>query len=223
VLASRDLLRRCVALDPEFATGWAELARSEYHVWFFGLQGDECLEVGFEHVRRALDLDPDQPDAHLVLGLLYAMSGDASAAVPAARRALELAPGRADLRLGFASLLVHVWRTDEAIPVLKGLTRLDPALRYMHLFQLALCYRRLGRIDEAIAKHHECLAANPDFFGAHTQLAAIHAQLDEMNQARTALSDVLRLRPDFCVGWIPRVPVGREFLVENLRKAGLRE
>jgi tetratricopeptide (TPR) repeat protein len=109
------------------------------------------------------------------------------------------------------------------MPLLRSLTRLDPALRYMHLFQLAICYRRLGRIDEAIAKHRECLAANPDFFGAHMNLAAIHAQLGEMNQARAALAEVMRLRPDFSIAKIPRLPSGREFLVDNLRKAGLRE
>jgi len=107
--------------------------------------------------------------------------------------------------------------------VLKSLTRLDPAQRYMHLFQLALCYKRLGRFDEAIAKHRECLAANPTFFGAHMQLASIHAQLGEMNQARAELAELLRLRPDFSIARIPRLPTGRDILVENLRKAGLRE
>jgi hypothetical protein len=64
---------------------------------------------------------------------------------------------------------------------------------------------------------------NPTFFGAHMNLVAIHAQLGELNQARASLSEVLRLRPDFSVAKIPRLPSGREFLIENLRKAGLRE
>jgi protein O-GlcNAc transferase len=145
------------------------------------------------------------------------------AAVASGRRALELAPGDAGLRLQFGTLLIYVDREDDAIPVLKNLSRLDPAERYMHLFQLALCYRRLGRIDEAIAKHRESIAANTDFFGAHMNLAAIHAELGELNQAQVALADALRVRPDFSVAKVPRLPTGREWLVENLRKAGLRE
>jgi predicted Zn-dependent protease len=151
------------------------------------------------------------------------MRGEGEAAVASARRSLELAPGDASLRLLFGTLLIHVNRTEEAISVLKNLTRLDPAQRYMHLFQVALCYMRLGRVDEAIAKQHECLAANPDFFGAPMQLAAIHAQLGEMNQARAALAEVLRIRPDFSVARIPRVPTNRAWLIDNLRKAGLPE
>jgi adenylate cyclase len=222
-LRAQDLLQRCVALDPELAVGWAELARSEYQLALFNVDHEANVERGLEHVRRALALDPDEPAAHLQRGMLLGMRGAWAEAVASAQRSVELAPGRADLRLWLATLLIHVERAEEAMPILRSLTRLDPALRYMHLFQLAICYRRLGRIDEAILKHRGCLAANPSFFGAHMNLAAIHAQLGELNQARAALAEVLRLRPDFSIAKIPRLPSGRDFLVENLRKAGLPE
>src|SRR5262245_5633232 len=221
VRASRELLLRCVGLDSEFALGWAELARCEQSLHLMGLE-DGVLELGLGHVRHALELDPEEPIAHMTLGLLLAMRGEREAAVASARRALELAPGDAGLGLSFGTMLIHVDRAKEAISVLKNLTRLDPAQRYMHLFQLALCYRKLGRIDEAIAKHRECLAADPSFFGAQMQLASIYSELGEMNQARAALAELLRLRPDFSIAKIPRVGF-REVLVANLRKAGLRE
>ncbi len=221
--AGRELLLRCVRLDPEFALGWAELARCEQFLHLLGMEDDAHLERGFEHVRQALELDPEEPSAHMTLGLLLGFRGEDEAAAASARRALELAPGDASLGLSFGTLLVHLNRNEEAISVLKSLTRLDPAQRYMHLFQLALCYKRLGRIDEAIAKHRESLAANPAFFGAQMQLASIYAQLGEMNQARAELAELLRLRPDFSIARIPRLPTGRDVLVENLRKAGLRE
>ena len=53
-------------------------------------------------------------------------------------------------------------------------------------------------------------------------LAAIYASLGDMNHARASLAEVMRIRPDFSIARIPRV-ARREFLVENLRKAGLRE
>jgi tetratricopeptide (TPR) repeat protein len=155
--------------------------------------------------------------------MIFSLRGHREAALVSAQRALELAPQRADLQLWFGVLLVGLAREEEAIRVLKGVTRLDPKLRYMHLFQIALVYRRLGRIDEAIAKHRESLALNPGFFGAWMNLAAIHAQLGEMNQARAAFAEMLRLRPGFRIRDIPRLPSGRDFLVENLRKLGLPE
>ena len=56
--AGHELLLRCVALDPEFALGWAELARCEQFLHLLEWD-DDALERGFEHVRRALELDPD--------------------------------------------------------------------------------------------------------------------------------------------------------------------
>ncbi len=220
-LAARELLQRCVSLDPEFALGWAELALAERLLHLLNADG-EYLEEGFVHARRALELDPEEPIAHIGLAHLLARSGDEQAAIVAGRRAVELAPSDASLRLEFGQLLVALGHADEAIQELKGLTRLDPALRPMHLFQIALCYRRLGRTDEAIAKHLECVQVNPDFFGAHMQLAAIYASLGDLNHARAPLAELMRIRPDFSVAKIPRVS-RREFLVENLRKAGLRE
>lgn len=222
-LAARELLLSCVDLDPEFALGWAELANSESFLHLLGVEVADYLEHGIEHVRRALTLDPEEPVAHAILGVLLSLRGEGEAAIAAARRAIELASGDANVQLQFGTVLNFAGRTEEAIPVLKNLTRVDPAQRYMHFFQLALCYRRLGRIDEAIAKHRESLQVNPDFFGAHMHLAAIYVDLGELNQARASLAEVMRLRPDFRVARIPRLPFGREVLVENLRKAGLKE
>jgi len=223
VAKSRELLNRCVELDPKFAPGWTELARTESRLHLLGAEGEDYLAQGFAHARHALELDPDESVAHATLAELHAMRGDHEAAVSAVQHSVELAPGRADLRLSLATQLNFAARSGEAIPILRNLPRLDPALRYMHLFQLGICYRRLGRSDEAIAKFRESRTANPDFFGAPMQLAALHAQLGEMNQARAALAEVLRLRPDFSVATVPRLPSGREWLIANLRKAGLRE
>ncbi len=223
-LAGRELLLKCVERDPELAIGWAELARSEYFLGFFGVEdGDRYLQQGLDHVQRALQLDSAEPIAHLTLGFLLAMRGEGEAAISSARRSVELTAGRADLGLWFCSLLLFANQAQQAVPLLKNLTRLDPALSYMHLFQLADCYRQLGRIDEAIAKHRECLTANPGFYFAYMNLAAIHAQLGEMNQAHAALDELLRLRPSFSIAQIPRIPGYRDYYVDNLRKLGLQE
>jgi adenylate cyclase len=222
VRGARELLLRCVSLDPHFALGFAELARSETQLHLLNIDEEPHLEQGLHHVRRALELDPDEPIAHMGLGYLLAMQGDGSGSVAAARRAIELAPSDAQLRLEFASLLLLWGEHEESIDVLKNLTRLDPALRYQHLFQLAIGYWRLGRIDEAIAKYRESVQLNPDFWGAHMNLAAIYASIGDMNHARASLAELLRLRPDFSIARMPRLP-RREFLTENLRKAGLRE
>ncbi len=224
VAAGRDLLARCVALDAGFVLAWVELGRAEYTQHLLGAGDGEHLDRGLAHVRHALELGPDEPLAHAALGVALGLGGDHDAAVSACRRALELAPGRADLLLSLGSALNFAGRAEDAILVLRSLTRLDPAQRYMHVFQIAACYRRLDRTDEAIAKHRESIELRPDFLGPRMNLAAIYASLGELNHARASLAEVMRLRPDFSLRMVPRLPSpGREFLIENLRKAGLQE
>ena len=221
--AGRDLLARCVALDAQFAPAWVELGRAECTQHLLGGGDGKHLETSLSHVRHALELDPNEVLAYTGLGVVLALRGDFDAAIAACRRALEQAPGRADLLLGFGMVLNFASRAGDAIPVLRSLTRLDPAQRYMHAFQIAISYRRLGRTDEAIAKHRESIELRPDFLGPHMNLAAIYASLGELNHARASLAEVMRLRPDFSIQMVPRLPSGREFLIDNLRKAGLRD
>ena len=223
VRPGRELLRRCVEADPDLALGWAELSRVEFMLGFFGEKDEPHLEQGIVHAQRAIALDPQEPTARITLGWLLAMKGDFASALAAARPALELAPGDPEVLAGYAALLNFADRHEEAIPLLKSASRADPATRYMHLFQLAIAYRGTGRDDEAIAKHRECTAANPGFWGANMNLVALYTMLGETHHARAELAELYRVRPGFTLRDVPRLPTGREFLLENLRKAGVPE
>jgi len=93
-----DELRTAVALDPDFALAWANLAyvlavaptwrpdhAAEYQ--------DEALEAG----RRALALQRDLPETHHALAVVHLVRGEWSEADEAYRRALELGSTRAEM------------------------------------------------------------------------------------------------------------------------------
>jgi serine/threonine protein kinase len=58
-------IRRAVALDPSFASAWAELGRREYYDSRYGGGGDAAMRLSEAATNRALSLDPDLlPAAH---------------------------------------------------------------------------------------------------------------------------------------------------------------
>jgi non-specific serine/threonine protein kinase len=65
LIAARDLYRRCVELDPQYAPAWARLGRV-YRVMAKYLAGDpkENIAAAETAFRRALELNPDLPLAH---------------------------------------------------------------------------------------------------------------------------------------------------------------
>ncbi len=65
VAVARDLYRQCVDEDPSFAPGWARLGRCHRLLAkYFLEQPEENMARADEAYRRALELDPDLPEAH---------------------------------------------------------------------------------------------------------------------------------------------------------------
>jgi adenylate cyclase len=62
----------------------------------------------------------------------------------------------------------------------------------------------------------------------HALLAACHAQLGQMEQAKTETTETLLLRPGFTIGWAMlsepfKFPGDAEPMIEGMHKAGLPE
>ena len=65
VAVARDLYRQCVDEDPSFAPGWARLGRCHRLLAkYFLEEPEENMARADEAYRRALELDPDLPEAH---------------------------------------------------------------------------------------------------------------------------------------------------------------
>lgn len=72
------------------------------------------LQPAREELRQVLALRPDLPEAHSLLALIQAASGDARAAEASFRRTLQLAPADADAMHNFGWFLCQQRRYDEA-------------------------------------------------------------------------------------------------------------
>jgi len=112
------------------------------------------------HLRRALDLNPNDADGMSHLGRLLVLRGKPDEGLEwmeAARRLNPLHPTWYDLSLGIA--LYSLRRYAEAARALRGLPNLSPWARA----RLAACFAQLGQADEAQAHAKAVLEAQPDF------------------------------------------------------------
>jgi predicted Zn-dependent protease len=112
------------------------------------------------HVRAAIAREPENADAHSLLGATLAARQPAAQHAPAAetafRLALRLDPAHQDAAYGLALLLLREGRGREAVPVLADLRRRAPdSLRAQ--FQYARALRAAGRAaeaDQALRDYH---------------------------------------------------------------------
>ena len=110
-------LRRAIELEPGFAPAYAMLAEACGSAAFFGLVSpDEGIPVVRALVAQALELDPDLPSAHTVLGAVRHFGDwDWEGAEAALRRAIALNPSYAYAYFLLAEVLLVQRRYSEAL------------------------------------------------------------------------------------------------------------
>jgi TolB-like protein/class 3 adenylate cyclase len=175
---------QATALDPEFALGWAGLARA-YHLQ--AAWGWVSFVTGFERAReaakRALALAPDLAEGHVCLGLVYERGDwDLRAAEIEFQRAFELAPGNVDVLRARAGLAGILGRHDEAIELRQKAVALDP-LSTSTLCALGVSYAGVGRFDEAVTMLQAALDLNPKAGIVHSKLAGIRLRQGRAEEA----------------------------------------
>jgi len=146
-----------------------------------------------EHVRRAMQLDGENPAIIASLATPYVALGDNDTAIMLARRAVELDPVSpfALLFLGFAQ--VAAGQTGDAIVTLLRLDHLTSHdfVRYSAFGYLGMAYLLDGKPDQAKQAFDRSLALHPDY---HVTLKWKAITAARLGDEELALDTVRRLR-----------------------------
>jgi non-specific serine/threonine protein kinase len=145
---ARDLYRRCVELDPQYAPAWARLGRVHRVLAKYG-HGDiqENRRAAQEAFRTALELNPDLPLAHSLY--TYFEVEEFGAACDAMVRLLRLATTRAadpDLYAGLVVACRFCGLLDASLAADRRARRLDPGVRT----SVHYTYWMLGNYEQTI-------------------------------------------------------------------------
>jgi class 3 adenylate cyclase/TolB-like protein/tetratricopeptide (TPR) repeat protein len=193
---ARRLFERALAREPDNVSALAGLA----HVlegWSDSPTEDRQRALGL--LRRALDLEPNRADAYFVLGLVHRSQGQLEEAAEALRAAIALDRNyaRAHLQLGLTANLLG--RPEEAIAHAQRAIRLNPRDPNLadHQFGIGVAHQLLGHVDAAIGHLERARAANPRLWYIHWHLAAAYGSAQRLDEAKRALAEHRRLRPEF--------------------------
>jgi TolB-like protein/Flp pilus assembly protein TadD len=134
------------------------------------------------YARKALALDPDLADAHVILANTLQREWHWAEAESEYRRALELNPNDAQAQAGFALWLLCEGRTDEAVEAIQRAQQLDPSA--VGGSDVSWILFQAHRFDEAIRQARSAQAVRPDDANVLTGLGFI---LIANNQAAEAI------------------------------------
>jgi len=148
--------------DATFAPAYVGLADAYDNLGlvFIGVPPGEVRPKVISAARKALELDPELAEAHVLLADVYQKQWQWSDAEAEYKQALELKPNEAAAHLGFASWLLCQGRTEEALAWARRARELDPVGATGTGIGGILFYAR--RYDEAIRELRSALAIRPD-------------------------------------------------------------
>ena len=112
--------------------------------------------------------------------------------------AIALDPNQASGHRQLGITLMFLGQPEAAIPQLEKSTRLSPHDPFIALNYHALgtCHLFLGQVDEAIDLLRKARATSPRYYFVHLNLAATLGLRADLNEARAALADGVKLKPE---------------------------
>jgi tetratricopeptide (TPR) repeat protein len=202
---SKTLFERAIALDPNFSQAYARLAYVFIQFGWYGPREERTGRVNRAAMlaRQAVELDRRDPAARLSLGRALALSGAMDSGVEELRAAVALDPSFAQAHFALAQALCGLDRHEEAMREINMAIQLSPRDPHMWTF---LHVRAIARyiandLEQAEADERAALRQPNVTFYPYTVLVAILGRKGNTEKAKTAVAELLRLRPGFtCEG-----------------------
>lgn len=227
------LLKRAVAMAPEFAAAHAHLAdalRSSASVdkAIFDGKTDASARAVAE---KAVSLDPKEPVARYVLGRLHVGAGEFELAIGEFRAAIAINPNFARGHYGLGwSYYGGVGDLERALTHYEAAIRLSPRdpLRWLPLALKGVALNALGRHDEAVEFCRLACQVPDTGFIPVTHLAGALAEAGNKREALAMVNKAMQLQPALSIPFLrgqfsPLNETMMTILLDSLRKAGVPE
>ena len=195
--AAREFFERAVGRDPKFASAWSMLgwthlvdARLAYTA-----SADLSLEQGAALLQKALELDENDADSASILGAIRLMQRQFEEAEKLCLRSIELGPNVADCYAWLATVYNYTGRPKQALVTAEKAMRLSPVFPDWYYSIVALAYRGLGRLEEAIEADNERLKRNPQNPFSNFRIAEVLVELGHLDKAKSYVEAALAVNP----------------------------
>jgi serine/threonine-protein kinase len=177
---------RAIKIDPTFAAAWAALAESDIFRAIRGMSSPaEAGDEAYAAAKKALELDPLLPEAHVSMGLVLSHSGRLADGLRSLEKAIALNPGLAEAHNLLGRALYSYERNAEALVSTDKSVSLDPMSMMMYV-GAGDAYYFTRHYEKSVLHYRMAIELDSRFDGAHTGLARSLEALGRFDEARDA-------------------------------------
>jgi TolB-like protein/class 3 adenylate cyclase len=232
---ARELFKKAVKLDPNYAYAWVMLSWTHFiDGYFYPSHYDQkkSFKRAEEIAQKVLEIDDKLSDAFALLSFAYLTQRRFDEALVAGKKAIALGPNDSENHALVAIVIQYLGDGETMINLIKKAMRLDPYFPGWYWFRLAMGNRLLEQYEEAVAilekMRERGEKANRPHFITYIELAPTYVMMGRMEEARACVTKLLEINPKISVEtWrkhqLYKDPEYTERILEALRKAGLPE
>ena len=176
-----ELLNRSLQIDPNFARAWMVLGSCYAIALRWTDNWDETHALYEKYMRRAVELDPMDAEAHAGLGFALAHDGDLKQAEAEFVEALRLNPSSADVLTRYAFWASSFGKPDEGAAMAERAMRLNPNAPPWAIRFLRSAFFAAGQNERALEVHQRLpkeMFADADYIEAAEILDAAADQAE---------------------------------------------
>ena len=182
-----SLFTQATEVDPNYARAfaWKTCSLANNSEWFPNDMPPNWMEDAFASVNRAMELDPDDPEAHRILGAIKLMfEGDMDKAIFHHKKAIEICPSDTFHLARYSVLLSYLGKPEEAMGQIEKALRINPFGSDLMFETQGVCGYLLKNYNEALSSFENMqIETRTSLFYA----AACHNCLGQLEFAKNKL------------------------------------
>ncbi len=168
------------------------------------------LPSAMRELTKAAELDPENPEIDMTLGLAYQARGDHEKAEEYLRTAIRKNPDYAAAHNNLGNLLVQKGKGEEAIreyeKAVSNVLYPTPEFGY---YNMGREYARKKDLLKAEVMFQRAIALKPTFVEAYRGLAKVQSDKGQWEESTRTLERLVEVSPSYALGW---VDLGRLYL-----------
>ncbi len=145
--------------------------------------------------RQILAVDPQQPDAIHLLGMMAHGAGQHEVAIEYIQQAIRLNGTESVFHNNLGAAYRAAGKLPEAVACYRQAVELKPGYAEAH-YNLGNVFRDQGKLDEAVTCYRRAVELKPDYTEAHNNLGIVFTDQGKLDEAVTCYCRALDLKPD---------------------------
>ena len=146
-----EFFDKAIEVDPNCARAhaWRACSLANYDDWDPDEYGGNLIDLCSDSVIRSLEIDPNDHEAHRIMGAISLVKGDFELALHHQERAMQLCPSDAYIMGKNAALLVYLGKPEKALEIVKHAMRINPFCPDELFVDEGMCYFWLEKYSDA--------------------------------------------------------------------------